>query len=95
MNSDDALDCGKPVNYTYYDNLVGVLNRHRHPNVPEPQVALILTKTKNNKPTEFDIDALERRLRKAKKEVSQHKIKCMGLNDAFGEEKIVVINIRF
>ncbi|KAI4462150.1 ttc17 protein [Holotrichia oblita] len=67
-SSEDTLDCGKPVNYTYYDNLVGVLNRHRHPNVPEPQVALILSKTKNNKPTEFDIDALERRLRKAKKE---------------------------
>ena len=35
---DEVLDCGKPVNFTYYDNLVGVANRLSHPNVPEPQV---------------------------------------------------------
>lgn len=35
---DEYLDCGKSVNFTYYDNLVGVQRRHRHPNVPEPQV---------------------------------------------------------
>lgn len=35
---DEYLDCGKAVNFTYYDNLVGVARRHRHPNVPEPQV---------------------------------------------------------
>lgn len=35
---DEFLDCGKAVNFTYYDNLVGVARRHRHPNVPEPQV---------------------------------------------------------
>jgi tetratricopeptide (TPR) repeat protein len=60
---DEVLDCGKPVNFTYYDNLVGVLNRNKHPNVPEPQAALIFTK-KSKK--EFDVDALERRLKKAK-----------------------------
>lgn len=62
---DEVLDCGKPVNFTYYDNLVGVLNRNKHPNVPEPQAALIFTK-KSKK--EFDVDALERRLKKAKRE---------------------------
>lgn len=36
---DEYLDCGKAVNFTYYDNLVGVARRHRHPNVPEPQVS--------------------------------------------------------
>lgn len=61
------MDCGKPVNFTYYDNLVGVQNRHRHPIVPEPQVALIFSK---NKRYNFDIGALERRLKKAKREVS-------------------------
>lgn len=35
---DEVLDCGKPVNFTYYDNLVGVANRLTHPNVPESQV---------------------------------------------------------
>lgn len=38
---DEYLDCGKAVNFTYYDNLVGVARRHRHPNVPEPQVHYI------------------------------------------------------
>lgn len=38
---DEFLDCGKAVNFTHYDNLVGVARRHRHPNVPEPQVIFI------------------------------------------------------
>ncbi|CAH2264569.1 uncharacterized protein LOC120624465 [Pararge aegeria] len=67
---DEYLDCGKSVNFTYYDNLVGVQRRHRHPNVPEPQVALIFTKKKSfkNGVTELDIIALEKRLKKAKRE---------------------------
>lgn len=70
-DDDEALDCGKPVNFTYYDNLVGVLNRYRHPIVPEPQVALIFTKSKKNSKgqLEFDINALERKLKRAKREV--------------------------
>ncbi|XP_022915946.1 tetratricopeptide repeat protein 17-like [Onthophagus taurus] len=68
-NIDEVLDCGKPVNFTYYDNLVGILNRNKHPNVPEPRLDLILTKSKKTgKGLEFDINALERRLKKAKKE---------------------------
>lgn len=61
---DEVLDCGKPVNFTYYDNLVGVANRFTHPNVPEPQVALIFKK----KSTDIDVIALERKLKKAKRE---------------------------
>lgn len=70
-DDDEVLDCGKPVNFTYYDNLVGVLNRYRHPMVPEPQVALIFSKTKKNSKgqIEIDINALERKLKKAKREV--------------------------
>lgn len=78
--NDEILDCGKSVNFTYYDNLVGVANRHRHPNVPEPQVALIFsnkkrhkkdgTNTQNGQNTAFDVDALERKLKKAKREVN-------------------------
>ena len=67
---DEVLDCGKPVNFTYYDNLIGILNRSKHPNVPEPQVALIFTKkSKRKNLQDFDVDALERKLKKAKREV--------------------------
>lgn len=72
--SEEPLDCGKPVNFTYYDNLVGVLNRNRHPNVPEPQVALIFTKNKKSnkgQSSDFDIDGLEHKLKKAKREVGR------------------------
>ncbi|CAG9815901.1 unnamed protein product, partial [Phaedon cochleariae] len=70
-SNDEVLDCGKPVNFTYFDNLVGVLNRHRHPIVPEPQAVLCFTKSygKNkNEIDDFDIDTLEKNLKKAKKE---------------------------
>lgn len=67
-DQDEVLDCGKAVNFTYYDNLVGVNNRNNHPHVPEPQVALIFRK-KSSKNNDFDVDALERKLKKAKKEV--------------------------
>lgn len=69
-DQDEVLDCGKAVNFTYYDNLVGVNNRHNHPHVPEPQVALIFKK-KSSKNNDFDVDALERKLKKAKREVKQ------------------------
>ncbi|GLH14197.1 Uncharacterized protein GBIM_18590 [Gryllus bimaculatus] len=65
---EEHLDCGKPVNFTYYDNLVGVANRHNHPHVPEPQVAMIFKK-KNSKNTELDVNMLEKKLKKAKREV--------------------------
>ncbi|KAG8224221.1 hypothetical protein J437_LFUL002677 [Ladona fulva] len=64
---DEYLDCGKSANFTYYDHLVGVANRHSHPHAPEPQISLIFRK-KSSKSVEFDINALERKLKKAKKE---------------------------
>ncbi|XP_047111478.1 uncharacterized protein LOC124788289 [Schistocerca piceifrons] len=67
LDIDEKLDCGKPVNFTYYDNLVGVANRHNHPHVPEPQVSLIFKK-RSTKNIEFDVNALERKLKKAKRE---------------------------
>lgn len=78
--SDEYLDCGKSVNFTYYDNLVGVANRHNHPHVPEPQVAMIFKK-KGTKSTEFDVNALERKLKKAKREV------CKSFVFQFGSER--------
>lgn len=67
---DIVLDCGKPVNFTYYDNLLGVANRNKHPLVPEPAVVLMFKKSEE-KVTDFDIDLLERRLKRAKREVRE------------------------
>lgn len=74
---DVILDCGKPVNFTYYDNLLGVANRDKHPLVPEPNVALMFKKN-GGKTMDVDIDLLEKRLIKAKREVQcdQQKILC-------------------
>lgn len=67
----DILDCGKPVNFTYVDDLIGVAERFNHPSIPEPEVAYLFLKKKNGGTKSlknFDIDALERRLKKAKRE---------------------------
>ncbi|XP_058063645.1 uncharacterized protein LOC131213592 [Anopheles bellator] len=64
----NILDCGKPVNFTYYDDMIGIAQRHNHPIIPEPEVACLFLKKKGPKSFEnFNIDALERQLRKAKK----------------------------
>lgn len=69
----EALDCGKPVNFTYYDDLLGVAQRFSHPShVPEPELSYLFFNSKKDattsQPKTFDIDALERRLKKAKRE---------------------------
>lgn len=66
---EEFLDCGKPANFTFYDHLVGIANRHQHPHAPEPQVSLIFHKNKSTKKHEVDIAALGRKLLKAKREV--------------------------
>ena len=65
----NGLDCGKPVNLTEYDNLRGIANRHNHPHIPEPEVAMIFRK-KGSKNTEVDMNELEKRLKKTRKEVN-------------------------
>ncbi|XP_058444888.1 uncharacterized protein LOC131426285 [Malaya genurostris] len=65
----DLLTCGKPVNFTHYDDLVGVAQRYEHNPAPEPEVAYLFLKRKAGQSLEhFNIDALERRLRRAMKE---------------------------
>lgn len=65
----DLLTCGKPVNFTHYDDLVGVAQRYEHNPAPEPEVAYLFLKRKAGQSLEhFNVDALERRLRRAKKE---------------------------
>jgi hypothetical protein len=77
--SEEQLDCGKPVNHTFYDHLVGIANRHTHPNVPEPQTSLIFYQKsgKGTKRNDFDISAVEKRLLKAKREVHTVLIKLV------------------
>ncbi len=74
------LDCGKPVNFTYYDHLVGIQNRASHSHIPEPDVVNLFRSNKKSKKnsssngssgggsSEIDIDAIERRLKKSKRE---------------------------
>ena len=64
---DEVLDCGKAVNFTYYDHLVGIQNRASHLHIPEPEVANLFKK-KSKKGSEVDIDSIERRLKKSKRE---------------------------
>jgi len=64
----EPLECGKPANFTYYDQLMGIANRHNHPHIPEPQVAMVFRKKGSKKDT-IDLNTLEKKLRKAKREV--------------------------
>merc|ERR1719474_32795 len=65
---DEVLDCGKPVNFTYYDHLVGIQNRASHLHIPEPEVANLFKHKKSKKNLDVDIDSIERRLKKSKRE---------------------------
>merc|ERR1719481_949893 len=65
---DEVLDCGKPVNFTYYDHLVGIQNRASHLHIPEPEVANLFKNKKSKKNLDVDIDSIERRLKKSKRE---------------------------
>lgn len=70
MNSKEkkVLTCGKLANSTQYDHLRGIANRNEHAHIPEPEVAMIFRK-KGGKNAEVDMNELEERLWKAKKEV--------------------------
>lgn len=32
------LDCGRPVSFSYYDDLIGISLRYNHPIIPDPEV---------------------------------------------------------
>ena len=67
---DEELDCGKPVNFTYYDHLVGIQTRASHPHIPEPEVASTFRSLvgKSTKAATLDIDLIERKLKKFKRD---------------------------
>ncbi|XP_037936382.1 uncharacterized protein LOC119670264 [Teleopsis dalmanni] len=69
LELEKILDCGKPVNFTYYDYLNGVAQRQNHPTSPEAEVAYLFLKSKDeNSFKNFDITVLERKLKRAKRE---------------------------
>ncbi|XP_037076006.1 uncharacterized protein LOC119097080 isoform X1 [Pollicipes pollicipes] len=61
---EEPLDCGKSVNFTHYDHLVGVSSRRHHPHVPEPHASLVFRRRGES----VDLDLLERKLRRSKRE---------------------------
>ena len=63
-----GLTCGKTANYTQYDHLRGITNRSEHPHIPEPEVAIMFRK-KGSKNSDVDMNELETRLKKLKKQV--------------------------
>ena len=68
VKSKKVLTCGKAVNSTQYDHLRGIANRHEHPHIPEPEVAMIFRK-KGSRSSEVDLNELEEKLLRLKKEV--------------------------
>jgi tetratricopeptide (TPR) repeat protein len=69
-NEEEILDCGKTVNYMVFDDLMGIIYRAKLKNIPEPDVLFTFsTKARSGKlKKNFDVDALEMKLRKEKKE---------------------------
>ena len=67
---DEELDCGKSVNFTYYDHLVGIQNRASHPHNPEPEIAESFRNLigKSYRATDNNIDLIERKLKKSKRD---------------------------
>ncbi|KAH9504300.1 hypothetical protein Btru_064574 [Bulinus truncatus] len=63
------LTCGKKVNSTQYDHLRGISDRHHHSHIPEPDVAMVFQT--NGKSSEVDMNDLEQKLKKAKRDVER------------------------
>ncbi|GFO26618.1 tetratricopeptide repeat protein 17-like [Plakobranchus ocellatus] len=69
LKSQKPLTCGKKVNYTAYDHLKGISDRHLHSHIPEPDVAVVFQSI--GKSAEVDINDLEQKLRKTRKDVEK------------------------
>lgn len=68
-NKPKPLTCGKRVNSTQYDHLRGISERHQHSHIPEPDVAMVFQN--NGKSSEVDMNDLEHKLRKAKRDIEK------------------------
>ena len=62
------LTCGEPPEFTPYDFLPGIAQRHSHPPFPEPEVAMIFRKSDSD--TAVDLFEVEMRLRAAVEEAA-------------------------
>ena len=62
------LTCGEPPEFTAYDFLPGIAQRHSHPSFPEPEVAMIFRKSDSD--TAVDLFEVEMRLRVALEEAA-------------------------
>ncbi|RUS83923.1 hypothetical protein EGW08_008337, partial [Elysia chlorotica] len=67
--SQKPLTCGKKVNSTAYDHLKGISERHLHSHIPEPDVAVVFQSI--GKSAEVDINDLEQKLRKTRRDVEK------------------------
>ncbi|XP_066157244.1 uncharacterized protein [Euwallacea fornicatus] len=69
LENDHELSCGKPVNFTFYDNLVGVVNREKHPAIVEPEAMMeFIRRYKFKVGKTFDLGLIENKLRQIKRE---------------------------
>ncbi|KAL1488486.1 hypothetical protein ABEB36_014953 [Hypothenemus hampei] len=69
MLEEHELSCGKPVNFTFYDNLVGVMDRAKHPHIVESQAMIeFVKKYKLKIGSSFDISMIEKKLKQTKKD---------------------------
>lgn len=46
--SEINLDCGRPVSFSFYDDLIGISLRYSHPLVPDAEVCAIYAWTRTN-----------------------------------------------
>lgn len=69
LEDDHELSCGKPVNFTFYDNLVGVMNRDKHPPLVQPEAMIeFIRKYKLKAGKTFDLELVENKLKQTKKD---------------------------
>jgi Flp pilus assembly protein TadD len=69
VKASKTLTCGKKINSTQYDHLRGISDRHLQLHVPEPDVAMVFQS--NGKSSEVDMNELEQKLRRAKRDVEK------------------------
>lgn len=65
---DDPLHCKDITNKSQYDDLQGIVDRLKHPFMPEPEVSLIFKRSESE---EVNLDILEYNLRDAMQIVSK------------------------
>lgn len=68
LHQSSILTCGEPPQFTAYDFLSGIAQRHSHPSFPEPEVAMIFRTSETD--TAVDLFEIEMQLRVALQDAS-------------------------